>query len=109
MKITDEQVQTYGTAYDATYLVDHRNKSAQELAAVETESIRAGLEAVLPTYGPSWAEVEAWLKARRDLYDNPRGRVQWRALDAALDDLREHMHTGIPLDQPVQGPHPEEA
>lgn len=47
-------------------------------------------------------DVESWLKARRDGYDGPRGSVQWRALDAALDDLREHMHTGTPLGQPVQ-------
>jgi hypothetical protein len=50
--------------------------------------------------GPSWAQVEAWLKARRDEY-TPRV-ARWHALDDALDDLREHMHTGTPLGQPVQ-------
>lgn len=55
----------------------------------------------------TFAEVEAWLEARRDLYaphsfgdDAVAGG--WRALDNALDDLRAHMNTGTPLGAPVQ-------
>ncbi len=48
----------------------------------------------------AFAEVEAWLKARRDLC--PNAHADWWALDDALDDLREHMRTGTPLGEPVR-------
>ncbi len=57
----------------------------------------------------TFAEVEAWLKARRDKTYSHGCRTQaWYEFDAALDDLREHMHTGTPLTEPVRGPHHEE-
>ena len=58
----------------------------------------------------SFAEVEAWLRARRDEWTDSSGALlgPWYTLDAALDDLREHAHTGTPLTEPVRGPHHEE-
>ncbi len=54
----------------------------------------------------AFAEVEAWLKARRDACSV--GYPEWETLDDALDDLREHSHTGTPLTEQVRGPHHEE-
>ncbi len=55
---------------------------------------------LIAAYDNRWAEVEAWLKARRDHTMQGYG-LAWFALDSALDDLREHAATGTPLDQPV--------
>jgi hypothetical protein len=58
----------------------------------------------------TFAEVEAWLKARRDGAESVEGRkdTEWYVLDDALDDLRRHWHTGTPLTESVRGPHHEE-
>lgn len=50
---------------------------------------------------------------RRDRYSwapafDERADHSWQELNDALDDLREHMHTGTPLTEPVRGPHHEE-
>ncbi len=58
--------------------------------------------------GDALAEVEVWLKARRDDCSDARDRVQRLALNDALGDLRQHMHTGTPLTEPVREPHHEE-
>ncbi len=55
---------------------------------------------LLAAYEAQWAEVEAWLKARRDLASE--GYPEWDHMDEALGDLREHMHTGTPLGEPIQ-------
>ncbi len=55
-------------------------------------------------------EVEAWLKARRDGHDKEAwpDYSAWFVLDDALDDLREHMHTGTPLTEQIRGSHHKE-
>lgn len=67
--------------------------------------VQAAVEAALAPHGPSWSEVEGWLTAHRQEYADgealPRSEG-YEALDDALDDLREHMHTGTPLGRPVQ-------
>lgn len=53
----------------------------------------------------SWAEVEAWLRRWRNSHapnGGDKAATGWCALDDALDDLREHMHTGTPLADPVR-------
>jgi hypothetical protein len=45
-------------------------------------------------------ETEVWLKRRRDAC--PAFGKAWHALDDALDDYRDHMVTGTPLDYPVR-------
>jgi hypothetical protein len=52
-----------------------------------------------------WApEVEAWIKRTRDGSVLP-GKVktaEWYALDALLDDFRDHVYTGTPLDEEIE-------
>jgi hypothetical protein len=57
-----------------------------------------------PEKGPTWAEVEAWLKRRRDEWADGGAQPPsegYDALDGALDDLRAHIATGTPLGRPV--------
>ena len=49
----------------------------------------------------AFAEAEAWLKTRRDRYTINDGNARSTLTDA-LEDLREHMHTGTPLAVPVR-------
>jgi hypothetical protein len=58
----------------------------------------------------TFAEVEAWLTARRDSFERPLlgDRDAWWALDDALDDLRRHVQAGAPLPSVVHGPRHEE-
>lgn len=62
---------------------------------------------LIAAYEDMWTQVEAWLKRHRD--EHVLREPRWYAINGALDDLRDHMHTGTPLDQTVQGPHPEES
>lgn len=51
--------------------------------------------------------VAEWLKRKRDQHDGPNsGHIDeaWYAIDALLDDYREHADTGTPLSRDVQGP-----
>lgn len=72
-------------------------------------------EAIRDEYtGGAWRQVEAFLKARRDEHTRDdhtytTSGAAWDALNDLLDDFREHMHTGTPLDQTVAGPHGEDA
>ncbi len=53
-------------------------------------------------------QVAAWLKARRDQYKHGQtdeAVAIHYALDAALDDYRDHADTGTPLNQEIKGPH----
>jgi hypothetical protein len=44
------------------------------------------------------SDVEAWLKAKRDVYNDESGASgAWWALDDLLDDYRLHADTGQPL------------
>lgn len=71
-------------------------------AGIRERSLVAMVPHLIDAYaaGPSWAEVEGWLKARRDRCSE--GYPEWDTLNDALDDLREHIHTGTPLGRPVQ-------
>lgn len=62
---------------------------------------------LLAAYEAQWTDTEAWLKGRRDELTEPDGSP-WHAFDDALDDFREHMHSGTPLTEAVKGPHHEE-
>lgn len=90
-------------AYIETYLNGDGHFGGAQLASLDA-AIRADAEVKLH------ADVEAWLKRRRDLYvDNDGGRLPgWFQLDDALDNLRDHYYTGTPLTQSVRGPHPGE-
>ncbi len=57
---------------------------------------------LLAAYEAQWTDTEAWLKARRDDCSDARDRVQRLALNDALGDLRQHLHTGTPLGEPIQ-------
>jgi hypothetical protein len=48
----------------------------------------------------TYAEVEAWLRGRRDRCSPQYDR--WDGLNDALDDLRKHMATGTALGRPVR-------
>jgi hypothetical protein len=50
--------------------------------------------------------TDAWLRGARDSYQHHS--PEWWTLDRLLDDYRDHVHTGVPLDHAVIGPHPEE-
>lgn len=81
-------------------------------------AVRLGLEPG-KTPGPRRGDpVEAWIKRHRDEcaelspadaahYGTHANPPQWHALDALLDDYRDHADTGTPLDLPVEGPHPD--
>ncbi len=56
----------------------------------------------------TFAQVEAWLKARRDKANTMPAAYPSDTLNDALDDLREHRHTGTPLGEQVRGPRHEE-
>ncbi len=76
-------------------------------AGVRERSLVEMVPHLIAAHDGLWVQFETWLKARRDAWgmaDDP-----YDVLDDALDDLREHMHTGTPLDRPVQGPHHEGA
>jgi hypothetical protein len=53
-------------------------------------------------------EVAAWIERHRDEYRRDGGGRQADALDALLDEYREHADTGTPLYGKVQGPHDED-
>lgn len=53
-------------------------------------------------------EVEAWIKRCRDECPSDGLAVSWGILNSLLDEYREHADFGVPLDQDVPGPHPEE-
>jgi hypothetical protein len=59
------------------------------------------------------SDVELWLRHNRDEFagetDNPARMAVYIALDALLDDYRDHADTGTPLGENVEGPHPEAA
>lgn len=71
-------------------------------ASLRERSLAEMVPHLLVAIGGQWVEVEAWLKARRDRFPDDGARMAWEALDDALDDLREHMHTGTPLGVPVR-------
>lgn len=62
-------------------------------AAIRERGLADMVPHLVAAYDGLWTEVEAWLKARRDHTMQGYG-VAWFALDAALDDLRDHMATG---------------
>jgi hypothetical protein len=52
-----------------------------------------------------WApEVEAWIKRTRDgsVLSDKAKTAEWYALDALLDDFRDHVYTGTPLDEEIE-------
>lgn len=56
-------------------------------------------------------EVDAWLKANRDVYHSRDGKriSSWYAIDAMLNVYRERADTGVPLlSSEAVGPHPED-
>lgn len=58
------------------------------------------------------SDVEAWIKRWRDAHDSDSaGWVHHvhHAIDAMLDDYRDHADTGTPLNERVIGPHGEES
>jgi hypothetical protein len=105
-------VEELENASDAA-LLERRNTGPKSVAEIRdaVDRLRRGV----PPAGPAHearrgSDVEAWLKRWRDAFalDDPEARKAYVAFDAALDDYRDHADTGTPLDQEVQGPHPEE-
>ncbi len=48
-------------------------------------------------------EVEAWLERHRDQWlDGGERTGSWWVVDGLLDDLREHVATGVPLSRPTK-------
>lgn len=57
------------------------------------------------------AQIEAWIKRRRDQHLDAAGLPTnaWGTLNDLLDNFRDHVVTGTPLDREVARPHGEEA
>jgi predicted TIM-barrel fold metal-dependent hydrolase len=90
--------------------VEAANKLAKRFAEVLLLNDELGRELAKVTGCAHRADdVAAWIKEHRDRYLNGAERTgAWYAIDDLLDDYREHADTGTPLNERVQGPHPEE-